>query len=152
MAFEALKIGDRIFETNYGETGLYAAFKKNWPANKLTQLWYYYEDGIKNGSIKPENPYKSTTNARYLERVTPYPFAHIIQWLNAMYDLVQSGKIDVEYWTAENISDSFIERAITAPLSNLVRQAAKPFRTGIIIAIAGASIFYVWPMISKIRK
>ena len=152
MAFEVFsdfpyfKVGNYIFDNYYGGLALVDDYKANWPTNKLTQIWYYYEQGLKDGAIKPVDIKTDLSSLYYLESVTPYKRADLIWWLTAVQALAKAALIDAEYYTGKGIATNPVEK-LTRGISNAIQGAAKGAKVGMGFAGGALVIYLAWPVI-----
>lgn len=149
-SFPYFQVGKRIFDK-----GRYTvdSYKKSWPNNKITQLWYYYEQGLSEGNIKPVNNYKDNTCLKYLEKVTPYPRADIMYWLRSVQDLAIEGKIDADYYTGKKVAANPLSKMVF-DFNRSLDDAGNSMRYILITGAVLVGGYFLLPIIisNKMRK
>jgi len=154
-SFPYYKVGNYIFDKNYGSAYLVDDYKENWPTNKLTQIWYYYEDGLNKGEIEPVDIRSSLSSLYYLERVTPYKRADLIWWLEAVQDLAKAGEIDAYFYTGKKVATNPVAKtvdAIKTTIGNIGAEAGKTAKTGLLIGSIGVVLYMTWPLLMKTTR
>jgi hypothetical protein len=144
--FPYFKVGNHIFDNNY--YGRVADYKSDWPNNKITQIWYYYEKGLEDEAIKPVDIRSDLSSVYYLEAATPYKRAHIIYWLTAVQDLARQGVIDAGFYTGKRIASNPVQRVIYK-IKETAAEITQTGKLGIGLAAGALVLYLAWPVIAK---
>jgi len=147
MAFEFLtmfpyiKMGNYIWD-NYYTLDRATEYKLEWPVEKMTQIWYWYEQGIDVDGYSPVDfggGKQDVGIIDYLVVNTPYPKNEIILWLEAIQALATAGDIDPSYYTVKDTSTSpfaIIKKQIT-DMGTAAKWGAGLATGGLVLYLAG---------------